>query len=173
MANAESAIINQETAVVPVDALRPHPENPNQGDVGAIYESITENGFFGHVVVQKGTDVIIAGEHRWKAAKDAGMDEVPVVYLDVDDERARRILLTDNRTNRLGTDVAQATAALLQELACTPAGLAGTGWDGDALDELLSDLAPPEPSLSASGESAGGGVPQPQPQCCPRCGHRF
>jgi hypothetical protein len=92
------------------------------------------------VLVQKGTDVIIAGAHRWKAAREAGLAEIPVVYLDVDDEGARRILLADNRINRPGSDDRAAMAALLQELASTPAELAGTGWDGDALDELLADL---------------------------------
>lgn len=68
------------------------------------------------------------------------MAEVPVIWVDVDDERARRILVADNRTTRLGHDDPEALASLLTELAETEGGLDGTGFDGDDLDALLVDL---------------------------------
>ena len=41
-----SKIINQSVEErVPVSSFSHHPKNPNQGDVGAIYESIEANGF--------------------------------------------------------------------------------------------------------------------------------
>lgn len=138
---ADSArIINGDTVLVPVASLRPHPANPRQGDVGAIHESIVENGFYGTIVVQKSTGYVLAGNHRMKAAAEAGLDAVPVVYVDVDDERAMRILLADNRTNDVASYDNDALAQLLEHLASTDAGLAGTGYDGDALDDLLKDL---------------------------------
>jgi 16S rRNA G966 N2-methylase RsmD len=133
-------IINQRTELVPIDSVRPHEDNPNQGDIGAISESIDASGFFGHVLVQSNTGRILAGSHRHAAAKALGASEIPVTFVDVDDERARRIMLADNRTARLGADNPEKLAALLQELASTPEALAGTGYDGDALDELLADL---------------------------------
>ena len=72
---------------------------------------------------------------------DAGIDEVPVCWVDVDDETALRLLLADNRTTRLGRDDENVLAELLAELANSEAGLVGTGYDGDFLDELISDLA--------------------------------
>jgi site-specific DNA-methyltransferase (adenine-specific) len=76
------------------------------------------------------------------AAKQAGMTELPVLWVDCDDDRALRILLADNRTNDLADYNPAALTDLLKELAETPDALVGTGYDGDALDELLADLEP-------------------------------
>lgn len=132
-------IINQSTETVALDALRPHPRNPRQGDIGAIHESIRANGFYGQVVAQKSTGYILAGNHRWRAAAQAGATEIPVTWVDVDDDRALRILLADNRTNDLASYDDEALALLLKELA-DGAGLGGTGYDGDDLDHLLAGL---------------------------------
>jgi len=94
------------------------------------------------VVVQESTGHILAGNHRWKAAGDAGLATVPVFYLDVDDDAARRILLVDNRSSDLAANRIPELAALLASLAESPRGLAGTGFDGDALDDLLVTLDP-------------------------------
>ena len=133
-------IINEAVELAPVDAVQPHPRNPRQGDVGAIHESIEANGFYGAVVAQRSTGFILAGNHRWQAARHAGATEVPVIWVDVDDDHALRILLADNRTNDLATYDDSALASLLQELA-DAGNLAGTGYDGDALDDLLADLS--------------------------------
>jgi site-specific DNA-methyltransferase (adenine-specific) len=132
---------------VPLERLTPSPENVNEGDVGAIAESIQTNGFYGSVIAQRSSGTIIAGEHRWRAAQATGGETVPVIWLDVDDEQARRIRLVDNRTTRLGRDDEARLAELLTELAATDLGLAGTGYDGDDLDQLLADVAPP-PALT-------------------------
>jgi SAM-dependent methyltransferase len=58
----------KEYAIVPVDSLETHPRNVNQGDIGAIYESIGANGFYGAIVAQKSTGRILAGNHRYQAA---------------------------------------------------------------------------------------------------------
>jgi ParB-like chromosome segregation protein Spo0J len=126
--------------LVPTDSLMPHPRNPNRGDVGAIAESIRANGWYGAIVAQRSTRRILAGNHRWEAARQLGMPTVPVIWLDVDDERALRILLVDNRTTRLGMDDETVLRELLTELAGTSEGLDGTGWTGDDLDELISSL---------------------------------
>jgi ParB-like chromosome segregation protein Spo0J len=144
-------IINAATELVPIDRVYPHPQNVNQGDQGAIFESITENGFFGSVVVQQSTGRILAGTHRWKAAKDAGATEIPATYVDVDDERALRIMLADNRTARLGMDDPAALAELLQEILKDTGTLTGTAFSADDLDEILAQLnpnPPEEPGLS-------------------------
>lgn len=143
--------LTQEHTLTPINALKPHPDNPRQGDIGAIHESITHNGFYGTIIVQKSTGYILAGNHRWQAAKAAGLTEIPVTYLDVNDDHARRILLADNRTNDLATYNDEALAQLLQELHDTTGTLDGTGYDGDDLDQLLSDLehdplATPDPA---------------------------
>lgn len=125
---------------VPTERLRPHPNNPNQGDVGAIVDSIHENGFYGVIVAQKATSRILAGEHRWRAAREAGLVRVPVMWLDCDDDAALRVLLADNRTAELGLRDETKLHELLMQLIDTPDGLAGTGYDPDFLDSLAADL---------------------------------
>jgi ParB-like chromosome segregation protein Spo0J len=133
-------ILNREMGMKPVGELRPHPRNPNHGDVGAIYESIAKNGFFGVVGYQMSTGYILFGNHRYEAALQAGATEIPAVGLDVADDEALRILLVDNRTARLATDDENVLAEVLQELAATRDGLGGTGFTGDDLDDLLNKL---------------------------------
>lgn len=137
-------IANVNQSVEEIDSLHPHPRNPNQGDVGSISESIEAHGFYGQVVAQQSTRTILAGEHRWRAAKAAGMAEIPVTWVDVDDDAALRIVLVDNRTSELAFRDPEGLVELLKELVATPLGLTGTGYDGDALDQLLADLAPPK-----------------------------
>lgn len=137
-------VLNQSVEMVPVGALRLHPRNVNNGDVGAIHESIKHNGFYGTIVAQRSTGYVLAGNHRLQAAQHAGAAEVPVVWVDVDDDHALRILLADNRTTRLGSDDPEALARLLQEIADTAGTLDGTAYSGDDLDELLRDLSMPD-----------------------------
>jgi DNA modification methylase len=130
----------QMIETVSIDELEPHPANPRQGDVGLIHSLIEENGWYGVIVAQRSSGRILAGNHRWRAAKAAGLEELPVAYLDVDDDRAERILLADNRSNDLASYDDHALADLLQLLTATEPGLLGTGYDGDDLDQLLADL---------------------------------
>lgn len=155
---------------VKIADLRPHPRNPREGDVGAIYQSIEANGFYGAVIAQKGSGYILAGNHRYKAAIESGATTLPVIWLDVDDEAALRVLLADNRTNDLANYNNAALAEILAELAQGP-GLNGTGYDGDDLDELLNDLAGPD--FAPGTEDDQGRLDQKKPTVCPECGHEW
>lgn len=161
----------QEYRTARVDELTPHPENPRQGDVGAIHTSIETNGFYGALIVQKSTGHILAGNHRLVAAVAAGAVTVPILEIDVDDVTAKRILLADNRTNDLATYDNEALAQLLTALAMEDE-LLGTGYDGDDLDLLLSDLANPdgdpdvpEPDRGAALEVVDVSMAEPMHQC--------
>ena len=134
-------ILNETTELVPVGRLTPHPQNPNEADLGCIYESIRVNGFFGSVIAQKSTRHILCGNHRYLSALKLGYTELPVTWVDCSDEEALRILLVDNRSARLGVDNATKLAELLAGLADTEIGLSGVGYDTDFLDDLLQDLA--------------------------------
>lgn len=125
----------------PIADLALHPQNPRQGDIGAIAESIDTNGWFGTVVAQVSTGHVLAGNHRVQAAAHLGMDKVPVHWVDVDDEHALRILLADNRASDLADNDDHYLADLLTALVATEDGLAGTGYDADDLDLLLQDNA--------------------------------
>ena len=100
--------------LLPVGQLSPHPENPNEGDVEAIMESIDALGFYGAVMVHGPTGHIIAGEHRWKAAKADGLAELPCLIYDVDEATARKMMTGDNAFARLGRWNVAKLSALLQ-----------------------------------------------------------
>jgi hypothetical protein len=148
--------INTAIEAVPLNLLKPHPRNVNQGDFGAIQQSIETNGFFGTIVANKRTGHILAGNHRFAVAKKLAYETVPVAWVDVNDEEELRILIADNRTTRLGIDNEADLTALLAELAQTPTGLIGTGFDGDDLDRMIADLAGPAELLGDPDE-----VPEP------------
>lgn len=135
--------------LVPIDSIRPHPQNNNVGDLDAISESIKELGFFDPITVQRSTGYIITGNHSWRVHKGQGATEVPALVYDVDDLTAVRMMAAHNRTNRLGHDDPAATIALLNAIvddAGTEYALCGTGWYMDDLAELekmcAGDAAP-------------------------------
>lgn len=130
-----------EVETVPIDSLKQHPRNPRRGDVEAILKSIESNGFFDPIGVQKSTGYIIDGNHRWLAAKRAGMDSVPVVMLDVDDETAIRILLASNRTNDIAAYDESVLAELLKEAESYNDGLIGTGYTLNDVDRIVQGIA--------------------------------
>jgi DNA modification methylase len=134
-------ILNTRTTHVDPAKLVLHGANPRKGDIRAVVESFRANGFWGSVVVDERNEQVLAGNHRVMAARELGWDEIPVTYVKPDsDEHALRILLADNRTSDLGTYDNDALAQLLDHLASTDAGLAGTGYDQAALDGLLEEL---------------------------------
>ncbi len=145
-----SRVINAGYEVVPLDKVRLHPRNPNRGEVGEIAESIRHNGFFGAIVAQRSSGYILAGNHRYQAAAQRGLKDVPVVWVDVDDEQALRILVADNQTQRLGEDDPHTLAAALQSLLKDTGTLDGTGYGIGDLEALMNELLPPAPREGAA-----------------------
>ncbi len=138
---ATAAALRAESALVEIAKLKLHPRNPRQGDVGAIVESIKAHGVYKPIVVQRSTMHVLAGNHTLIAQRQLGLTHVPAYIIDVDDATALRILLTDNRVAELAAYDDTNLATLLKELALTPSGLVGTGYDGDDLDAMLRSLA--------------------------------
>lgn len=140
-------VINEAMESVALSSLKPHPKNPRQGDVGAIYESIEANGFYGAVVAQKSTGHVLAGNHRMLAAQHAGAGSVPVVWVDVDDETALRIPLADNRTNDVASydtqgwvwlfDIAESCGYGVRSMIVWDKGTPGMGRGWRAQHELV------------------------------------
>ena len=129
---------------VPVEDLIPHPENARQGDIGAIAESLRVNGIYRPLIVQESSNLILKGNNTWQAVRSLGWDTVPVMFLDVDDDDARRVMLADNRL----ADKAGYYNAMLAEVLIDLDSLDGTGFTPTDLDDVLKDL-PPERDPSA------------------------
>ncbi len=88
-------------------------------------DSIAANGLIQPIIVraQESSDFyqIIAGERRWRAAKMAGLSEVPVVILDIDDKKAAEYALIENiqREDLNPIEEAQGYYALINEYELT------------------------------------------------------
>lgn len=161
--------------LVPIDSIKRHPQNPNQGDVEAIERSLHEFGQFDAVTVQASTRYLITGNTTWQAAIAQGFTEIAAVVMDVDDQKALRMMITHNRLNRIGRDdpaqLAEVIAALIED-AGTPYVLCGTGYDESDLDALqLSLQAALDDDVQ---DEAAPPAPAPariQPRLCQNCGY--
>lgn len=135
-------IVSQVYEIVPIDAVVTWENSPNRGNVDAIEESIDANGFFGACYVQRSSGRIVAGNHRHQAAMARGMETIPVIWLDIDDDRAFRIFLADNKTRDNAAYDNKVLAEMLGALKAKKDGLKGTGFDETELAILVSDLQP-------------------------------
>lgn len=129
------------TVELPVADLRPYRGNPRRGNVDAIAASLQAHGQYRPLVVNEGTLTghtfeVLAGNHTLQAARKLGWETVLVSIVDVDETAAAKIVAVDNRTNDLAEYDEGALLKLLQSL---DGDLDGTGYDLDALDELLKD----------------------------------
>jgi ParB-like chromosome segregation protein Spo0J len=106
--------------------------------VEAIAESLKAHGQFQPIIVQKGTQFVLIGNHTLKAARKLRWAEIQACYLDVDDVTAKKIVLVANRTSDLGTYDLDALAGLLSDLD----DLTGTGYSDADLVGLLNDEDP-------------------------------
>lgn len=88
--------------MVSIDQIEPNPEQPRV-DIGNLTEltaSIKDKGVLEPLLIKPvGNNnrwVIIAGERRWRAAREAGLREVPCIEMDVDDCSVAEIALIEN-----------------------------------------------------------------------------
>lgn len=154
-------------AYVPVSAVTPNDYNPNrqsEHDFALLCKSIEEDGFTQPVVgvadpsdpvvlepdgaamkYISGKVIIVDGEHRWRAASELGMTEIPVVVTPMTVAQARISTLRHNRAR--GSEDIELTAALLADLR----ELGALDWAQDSLQmddlelqRLLDDVPAPE-----------------------------
>lgn len=89
-------------ATLPIDSIEPNPLQPRRvfqtERLSELAQSIRSNGIIQPLVVRRidGRYQLIAGERRWRAAKLAGLDRVPIVIEEVPDERLLEITLIEN-----------------------------------------------------------------------------
>jgi ParB family chromosome partitioning protein len=115
-----------ELAELPVDAIHPNPRQPRRrfdSEAGAgLADSVRSQGVVQPVVVRPraaGGYELIAGERRWRAARDAGMRQVPAVIREADDRDSLLLGLVENvaRENLSPVEEARAFAVLMDEFA--------------------------------------------------------
>ena len=134
---------DMKVEMVPTGSLTQHPDNANNGDVDALEESIEVNGFYAPLHVQRSTGYVVAGNHRLLVAMRVGMPFVPVIYHELTDEQAIRLMLADNAITRHGFDDEPQLLNLLDALYATDLGLHGTGFTVDERERLSISINEP------------------------------
>ena len=88
---------------IPIHKIEPNAHQPrsdfDEEELEALAESISVHGILQPLTVRKlpsGYYQIIAGERRWRAARKAGLSEVPVVVVEADDRKAMELALIEN-----------------------------------------------------------------------------
>ena len=88
---------------LPIYKVEPNPDQPrrdfDEEELQALSDSIGEHGIIQPLTVRQmgsGYYQIIAGERRWRAARIAGLTEVPVVIIEADDKKAMELALIEN-----------------------------------------------------------------------------
>jgi ParB/RepB/Spo0J family partition protein len=103
--SAESADVGRATGVrvIPVGNIEPNPDQPRMiFDPAALHElaaSIREHGVLQPILVRPlGANryQLVAGERRWRASREAGLETVPALVEDLDDEAALEIAIIEN-----------------------------------------------------------------------------
>lgn len=100
--SAISVALGIEARMVGVEELKPNPLQPrrvfDEEKVRGLADSIATSGMIQPIVVRNGADglEIVAGERRWRAAKMAGLTEVPVLVREASDEAMLELALVEN-----------------------------------------------------------------------------
>ena len=89
--------------IVPVDHIEPNPEQPrlafNQETLDELAASIREHGVLQPILVRPigpNQYQLIAGERRWRASKLAGLETIPALIEEIDDDTALEISIIEN-----------------------------------------------------------------------------
>ncbi len=133
-----------ELAQLPVELIHPNPRQPRKRhDPDAAHglaESVRSQGVIQPVVVRRraaGGLELIAGERRWRAAREAGLAIVPAVVRDADDRDSLVLALVENvaREQLSAVEEAKACALLIDEF-------------GLSLGEVAERVGRSKPSVS-------------------------
>jgi ParB family chromosome partitioning protein len=113
--------------MIGIDRLEPNPQQPRT-EIGSLEEliaSIKEKGVLEPLLVRPsqvgGRYMIISGERRFRAAREAGLREVPCIEMDVDDRAVAEIALIENlqRKDLTAYEEAEGYLALIERFGYT------------------------------------------------------
>jgi hypothetical protein len=122
---------------VPIDSLSEFPGNPKDHDIGAIMQSMQENGIYkGLFALDDEKRFILAGHGTKEALKRLGVTEIDVVWVSgLSMKAAKRIIVADNRTSQLGGWNEPALYDMMREI-MSEDGTAGTGYDDEDIEHM-------------------------------------
>ncbi len=140
--------------MIEIDLLVPWNENPrvNRHAVNAVAKSIKEFGFAAPIVARSEDNMIICGHTRFLAAQQLKLDRIPVRFMDLSLEDAKRLAIADNKTGELALWDDERLKELLSSFDVPD--LDVLGFDDDELEEMLTIFDPPP---------APDPIPKPEP----------
>ena len=146
-----------ELRELPVSLIKPNPSQPrtkfDEGALAALAASIEASGVVQPLLVRPlpdGSYELVAGERRWRAAQQAGVDKVPAVVRDQAEAERLQAALIENmvREDLNPVEEAKACAALVEELGLTKEDLAKrVGRSRPAVSNLIRLLELPDEAL--------------------------
>lgn len=92
----------ENIGVLDINKIKPNKKQPrkyfDEEKIAMLAESIKEHGMIQPIIVQKEKEdySIVAGERRWRAAKQANLKEVPVIIMDITESAVLEISLIEN-----------------------------------------------------------------------------
>ena len=157
-----------DPARISIYKIEPNPLQPRKQfdelELQALADSIAANGLIQPLALRRlpnGYYQIIAGERRWRACRLAGLEEVPAVILEADDQKAMELALIENLQRQDLNPVEEALGyqSLMQDYALTQEQVAQqVGKSRPAIANALRLLQLPEEildSLAGGALSAG------------------
>jgi ParB family transcriptional regulator, chromosome partitioning protein len=153
----ESAAEAPELREVPVELIRPNPDQPRSGidrdTIRDLAASVAAAGIVQPLIVRPlsdGTYELVAGERRWRAAQQAGLAQVPAVVRDQEEAARLQTALVENmaREDLNPVDEARACATLVEDLGLSKEELARrVGRSRAAVSNLIRLLELPDDVL--------------------------
>ena len=154
--------------MLPIYKVEPNPNQPRQNfdeeELSSLADSIRIHGVIQPLTVREtenGYYQIIAGERRWRAARQAGLDDIPAVIVEADNKKATELALIENlqRQDLNPVEEAMGYESLMQDYNMTQEEAATrVGKSRPAVANALRLLQLPKPVLEKlrSGELTAG-----------------
>ena len=167
------ALFGEEPEQIPTDTLPISKVEPRSGQPRTVFdepalqelaESISQHGVLQPITVRRldsGYYQIIAGERRWRAARIAGLGEIPARIIEADDRKAQELALVENlqREDLNPLEEARGYQALMEDFGLTQEAVSlSVGKSRPAVANALRllKLTPPVSALLEAGELSTG-----------------
>ena len=130
---AAQTSVSEGVQQIAVTAITPNPQQPRRYFdpvmLTELAESLKSHGMLEPVIVRpmKGQFELVAGERRWRAAREANLTSIPAIVREMDDRQALELAIIENvqREDLNAMEEAEAYQRLAQEFSLTQDEIAG------------------------------------------------
>ncbi|GAB0058579.1 putative chromosome-partitioning protein ParB [Candidatus Magnetaquicoccaceae bacterium FCR-1] len=152
--------VKEKILMIPIDQIFPNPYQPRQNfseaSLSELADSIREQGVLLPIIVRHKPTFeeafqLIAGERRWRAAKLAGLDQIPAMFRRISDRQMLEISILENvqREDLNPVEVARGCAQLIEKFGYSHKKAAlRIGKSRETITNLLRLLRLPESILA-------------------------